>query len=88
MNTKVIIYTKANCPYCDWAKQLLNHKNFSYQEFRVDLDPSKREEMERLSGRRSCPQIFINDQAIGGFDDLSALVKSGELNQLIQSPKS
>ncbi|MBV8802515.1 MAG: glutaredoxin 3 [Gammaproteobacteria bacterium] len=88
MNTKVIIYTKANCPYCDWAKQLLDHKNLSYQEFRVDLDSNKREEMERLSGRRSCPQIFINDQAIGGFDDLSALAKSGELDRLIQLHKS
>jgi glutaredoxin 3 len=81
--TKVIIYTKANCPYCDWAKQLLDHKKLSYQEFRVDLDHEKRDEMERLSGKRTVPQIFINDQVIGGFDDLSALSKSGELDKLI-----
>lgn len=83
MSVKVVMYTKANCPYCDWAKQLLEHKNLTYQEFRVDLDPEKRTEMERLSGRRTCPQIFINDKAIGGFDDLSALAKSGELDKLI-----
>jgi glutaredoxin 3 len=83
MSTKIVIYTKASCPYCDWAKQLLDHKKFSYQEFRVDLDPEKRQEMEHLSGKRTCPQIFINDQAIGGFDDLSALAKSGELDKLI-----
>jgi glutaredoxin 3 len=83
MSVKVIIYTKANCPYCDWAKQLLNHKKLAYQEIRVDLDLAQRQEMERLSGRRTCPQMFINDQAIGGFDDLSALAKSGELDKLI-----
>ena len=58
-------------------------KNVSYQEIRVDQDPAKREEMERLSGRRSVPQIFINDKPIGGFDDLSALVRSGEFEKLI-----
>jgi glutaredoxin 3 len=83
MSVKVIIYTKASCPYCDWAKQLLDHKKLSYQEIRVDLDPEKRTEMESLSGRRTVPQIFINDKAIGGFDDLSALAKSGELDKLI-----
>jgi glutaredoxin 3 len=83
MNPKIIIYTKASCPYCEWAKQLLDHKGLSYQEFRVDLDPEKRNEMERLSGKRTCPQIFINDQSIGGFDDLSNLSKSGELDKLI-----
>jgi glutaredoxin 3 len=83
MTANVIIYTKANCPYCDWAKQLLDHKKLSYQEVRVDLDPEKLDEMVRLSGKRTCPQIFINDHAVGGFDDLSALVKSGELDKLI-----
>lgn len=81
---KIIIYTKANCPYCDWAKQLLERKKQSYQEVRIDLEETKRAEMERLSGRRTVPQIFINDQAIGGFDDLSALEKSGKLNTLLE----
>ena len=81
----VVMYTKNNCPYCDWAKELLKAKNVSYQEIRIDLDPAKREEMERLSGRRSVPQIFINDKSIGGFDDLSALVRSGEFEKLMTS---
>jgi len=80
---KVIVYSKANCPYCTWAKQLLNNKAISYEEIRVDLNTDKRIEMERLSGRRSVPQIVINGQPIGGFDDLSALEKSGELNTLL-----
>lgn len=81
---KVVIYSKENCPYCVWAKDLLSAKKIPYTEIRADLDPEKRAEMERLSGRRTFPQIFINDQAIGGFDDLSALAKSGELDKLIK----
>jgi glutaredoxin 3 len=79
----IIIYTKANCPYCDWAKQLLTARNATYTEVAVDTDAAKREEMERLSGRRTVPQIFINDQSIGGYDDLSALAKAGELDKLL-----
>lgn len=82
--TKVIVYTKANCPYCDWAKQLLDSKQVNYQEIRIDLDAEKRAEMEYRSGRRTVPQIFINDQAIGGYDDLSALVKAGKLEELLK----
>lgn len=82
---KVIIYTKPACPYCDYAKQLLDHKKVAYEEVRIDLDAEKRAEVERLSGRRTVPQIFINDQPIGGFDDLSALDKSGKLDSLLNS---
>lgn len=81
---EIIIYTKANCPYCTWAEQLLDSKKLSYTEIRIDLDPEKRIEMEKLSGRRTVPQIFINGQAIGGYDDLSALVKSDQLDRLLK----
>ena len=77
------MYTKENCSYCIRAKQLLDAKKLDYQEIRVDLDPEKFEEMQRLSGRRTVPQIFINDQAIGGYDDLFALSQSGELARLL-----
>jgi glutaredoxin 3 len=80
----VTIYSKENCPYCVHAKQLLDSKNVKYNEIRIDLDETKRDEMLQLSGgRRTVPQIFINDQAIGGFDDLAALAKSGELDKLL-----
>lgn len=78
--TKVIIYTKEQCPYCTMAKQLLAAHQFHYDEIRIDLDESKREEMMHLSNRKTVPQIFINDQHIGGYDDLAALVKSGKLD--------
>jgi len=81
---KVIIYSKNNCPYCVWAKQLLDNKKVSYEEFFVDQDPVKLEEMLRLSNRRTTPQIFINDKPIGGFDDMAALDKAGELDKLLK----
>jgi glutaredoxin 3 len=87
MVANIIIYTGANCSYCTWAKNLLDAKNLPYQEIRIDLDEKKRVEMEQLSGRRTVPQIFINDQHIGGFDDLSALAKSGKLESLLESKK-
>ncbi len=83
MQAKIIVYSKANCPYCVWAKQLLDNKKVSYDEVRIDLDADQRAVMERLSGRRTVPQIFINDQPIGGFDDLSALEKAGKLDSLL-----
>ncbi len=82
--TKVILYTKQNCGYCSAAKQLLDSKHVTYTEVRVDTDSVKLEEMMRLSGRRTVPQIFINDQSIGGFDDLSALATSGQLDKLLK----
>ena len=83
MQAKIIIYSKADCPYCDWAKQLLDKKNVSYNEIRIDLDEEQRIVMERLSGRRTVPQIFINEQPIGGFDDLATLEKAGTLDNLL-----
>jgi glutaredoxin 3 len=84
----VIIYSKDNCPYCNWAKQLLDAKKINYSEIRVDLDTAKLDEMVRLSGRRTVPQIFINDEAVGGYDDLSALAQAGRLEQMLdQAPK-
>ncbi len=85
MTTKVIVYTKDNCPYCNLAKQLLNARHVAFEEVRIDLDEQKRDEMIRLSNRRTVPQIFINGQSIGGYDDLAALAKSGKLDGLLNS---
>ncbi|MBX3709846.1 MAG: glutaredoxin 3 [Gammaproteobacteria bacterium] len=81
---KIIVYTKENCPYCRLAKDLLFTRNASFEEIRIDLDDAKRDEMLRLSNRRTVPQIFINDQLIGGYDDLAALAKSGKLDELLK----
>ena len=67
----VHIYSTAICPYCERAKMLLEKRNIKYTEFKIDEDVKLFEEMLALSnGRRSVPQIFIDDQHIGGYDDL------------------
>ena len=67
----VKIYSTAICPYCERAKMLLEKSNIKYTEFKIDEDVKLFEEMLALSnGRRSVPQIFIDDQHIGGYDDL------------------
>lgn len=80
---KVIVYSSANCPYCVRAKELLDRKGIQYDEIRVDQDTFQRDIMMEKSGRRTVPQIFINDKPIGGCDDLYALEKSGELARLL-----
>jgi glutaredoxin 3 len=80
----VIMYSTSYCPYCMRAKQLLDSKGVSYQEIRVDEEPEKREEMMNKSGKRTVPQIFINEQSIGGCDDLYALESRGQLDQLLK----
>lgn len=79
----ILIYTAAQCAYCTRAKQLLDRKALPYQEIHVDTDEHARQEMEKRSGRRTVPQIFINGQSIGGFDDLSTLEKTGKLDTLL-----
>lgn len=70
---KVLIYSKAICPYCVRAKQLLEREGIEYQEIDINLQPEKRDKMIASSnGRTTVPQIFINDQHLGGCDDLFA----------------
>ena len=80
---KVIIYTTNWCPYCNAAKALLRSKAVEFEEFDVTDDPEKRMEMERLSRRRTVPQIFIDGRAIGGYDDARMLDVVGELDKLL-----
>lgn len=85
---QVEIYTTAICPYCVSAKNFLKQKGLAYDEVRVDLDPVRRDEMLRRSGgRRTVPQIFINDVHIGGFDDLVAADRAGRLRDLLEETK-
>jgi len=82
--TTVQMYSTAICPYCVAAKTLLRQRGLDYQEFRIDLDRVRYDEMlARSGGRRSVPQIFVNDVHIGGFDDLAAADRSGRLAQII-----
>jgi glutaredoxin 3 len=80
----VTIYTKAWCPYCDAAKDLLRSKNVAFEEISVDGDPQGQSAMaERANGRRTVPQIFIGENHVGGCDDLYALERAGKLDPLL-----
>ncbi|MGN7999745.1 glutaredoxin 3 [Sphingomonas sp. 22176] len=81
---KVEIYTKAFCPYCTRAKQLLTAKGAEFEEYDISMGGPKRAEMlERAPGRTTVPQIFIDGQHIGGSDDLAALDRKGGLDPLL-----
>lgn len=80
---KVEIYTTLVCPYCVQAKRLFDSKGVDYEEIRIDLDPAKRLFMMEKSGRRTVPQIFIDEASIGGCDDLYALERAGRLDPLL-----
>ena len=80
----ITMYTTAVCPYCMRAEQLLRSKGVTDINFiRVDLEPGRREEMMKASGRRTVPQIFIGDYHVGGCDDLFALDRAGKLDPLL-----
>lgn len=81
---KVEVYSTTYCPYCVRAKQLLDAKDVDYTEIDVTGDDAARVALvEKSGGRRTVPQIFINDQAIGGYDDLRALEESGKLDAML-----
>lgn len=80
---EVVIYTTAHCGYCTGAKSLLDKKGVDYLEVRVDKETGKREEMEQRAGGDSVPQIFIDDQHVGGFDELVELDMDDELDPML-----
>nr|WP_100549337.1 MULTISPECIES: glutaredoxin 3 [unclassified Pseudomonas] len=81
----VTLYTTAYCPYCINAKALLTRKGVTYEEIDVSRSPERMAEMLQRSNRRSVPQIFIGEHHVGGFDDLAALERGGELDALLQA---
>ena len=84
MAVKVEIYTWRTCPFCIRAKNLLTNKGIDFTEYSIDGDEIARDKMsQRANGRRSVPQIFINDQHIGGCDDIYALEGQGKLDDML-----
>lgn len=83
-HTAVTIYLSPFCPYCKWAKQLLSRKDVTFSEIFTDGNPEKFDEMvERSGGRVTVPQIFVGDVHVGGYDDMAALDRRGELDPLL-----
>lgn len=81
---KVEIYTKMFCGFCSRAKRLLDEKGVDYAEYDITLGGEKRDEMvARKPDARTVPQIFIDGAAIGGSDDLAALERAGQLDEML-----
>ena len=79
------MYLTASCPFCQSADRLLQQKGVAVEKIRVDLEPARRAEMVRKSGRRTVPQIWIDGLHVGGCDDLYALERAGELDPLLKA---
>jgi len=77
------MYCTRVCPYCRLADRLLEKKGVPVERIHVDEVPEQRAEMTRITGRTSVPQIFINDQHVGGYTDLAALDMRGELDRML-----
>jgi glutaredoxin 3 len=86
MPARIRMYTTATCPFCIRAERLLATRGVaSIDKLRVDLDPALREEMVRITGRRTVPQIFIGDLHVGGFEELAAMDRQGKLAGLLET---
>ena len=78
--TNIVIYSKPNCPYCVKAKALLEMMNINYQEMKLDVDFSREELLEVAPTARTFPQIFINGNVIGGYDQLATYIETTNFN--------
>jgi glutaredoxin 3 len=86
MPAKVVMYSKTTCPYCHRAERLLRERGVDNLEIiQIDIERSRRDEMIRRAQRTTVPQIFIDDQHVGGCDDLHALDRAGGLVPLLDA---
>ena len=81
---RVMMYSTASCPFCIQAERLLARKGIAdIEKVRVDLEPARRMEMMQKTGRRTVPQIYVGQQHVGGFEELAALDRAGQLDPLL-----
>lgn len=88
MASVVKLYTREYCGYCDAARSLLDRKQVAYEEIDCSGDDQKRAWLRAATGQSTVPQIFIHERSIGGFTELRALDKAGQLDTLIANPPS
>jgi glutaredoxin 3 len=82
---KISMYSTGVCPYCQRAEMLLKSRGVTeIEKIRIDLEPARRGEMMEKTGRRTVPQIYIDELHVGGFDDLAALDRAGKLEPLLR----
>ena len=81
----ITVYMGPRCNFCDAAKRLLNRNNIPYKEINIATEDGKKDEMlAKSNGRRTIPQIFFNEYHVGGYEELRALEKKGELLNLVK----
>ncbi len=83
--SEILIYSTGMCPYCVAAKNYLTAKGMAYRELRIDRDPALRDEMLARARRTSVPQIFVGERHVGGYDELVALDRAGDLRPLLEA---
>ncbi len=81
---KVLIYTKSHCPFCVRAKNLLSQKGVPFEEVYLDDKPEEYATLKKRTGMMTVPQIFINDQLVGGYTDLAALENEAKLDDMLK----
>ena len=85
MSVEITMYSTRYCPFCMAARSLFEGRNLPYKDIGVDGEPELRRQMTALSGRQTVPQIWVGDQHIGGFDELRALERDGQLDKLLDA---
>jgi len=81
----IVMYSRAACPFCVAARNMLRGKDLTWTEVSLDAEPDKRAEMISRTGRKTVPQLFIGDFHVGGFDDMNALEQAGDLDRILAS---
>lgn len=81
---KVLVYTKSYCPYCDRAKDLLARKGVPFEEIYLDDRPEEYATLKKKTGMMTVPQIFINDELVGGYTELAALERENKLDEKLK----
>ncbi|HWH15550.1 MAG TPA: glutaredoxin 3 [Miltoncostaeaceae bacterium] len=79
----IVMYTSQVCPYCTRAKALLTRKGVAFEERMIGLDPDGRQRLVELTGRRTVPQVVVDDEVLGGWDEISALDREGRLDPIL-----
>jgi glutaredoxin 3 len=82
--TPLTLYTTDRCGSCVGAKKLLEKRGIAYQEVNLSRDPDGREQLQRLTGMFTFPQVIVGERAIGGFTELLAADREGRLGELIK----
>jgi len=80
----VKVYTMIGCPYCARAKALLARKGVAFEEIVAGRDPELRNWLEQVTGQDTVPQVFVGERSLGGFSDIDALDRAGELDPILR----